>query len=528
MIEDSQISGTLELRDLPARQIEARLVAWGDVGQIPSGFESFARGAFAGADPSRVVFRNQHQTVVGRGIEIRETEDGAYMTFQISRTPAGDEVLTLVADRVLSGISVGFFPRPGGDQITTREGRRHTIRTSVDLREASATFIPTYPSGAVLSVRQRPTNGDNMSPDPTPDPTPDPVPDPTPTPVPPTPPPPAPDSRDLILREVNRVMEERERRQIDPPLPAGTTRRARLGEWASVALRAMGGQRIPDLEMRALADLITTDNLGLVPDAVIGEVLGVVNPARPFLNSTRQLATPDTGMNLVIPVIGTRPTVGVQATEKTAITSTVTSVTTDDFPFVTYAGGGDISIQLLRRSSPAFLDLYMELLAEAYAKTTESAGVASLIAATMSAGGALDPDEATIGNSWVNSMANFGMAPDTIWFSSAAAARFIDAKDAGGRQLYAPIAGQNASGTASVAAGIGPISGLRPVFVPALDPTAVEVIIGPSRGFAWAEDGTFTLQADNPELLGRDVALAGMIAFAPFAPLAFTSYTLAA
>ena len=32
---------------------------------------------------------------------------------------------------------------------------------------------------------------------------------------------------------------------------------------------------------------------------------------------------------------------------------------------VTIAGAGDISIQLLRRSSPAFLGLWVELLAEA-------------------------------------------------------------------------------------------------------------------------------------------------------------------
>jgi hypothetical protein len=255
-------------------------------------------------------------------------------------------------------------------------------------------------------------------------------------------------------------------------------------------------------------------------------MIGIIDPSRPFLASTRQLTTPRAGMQLTVPVLATRPTVGVQAAEKDELASTTTSITSTNFNPITIGGYGDISLQLLKRSDPSYLEMYVDLLAEAYATMADDKAVDALLAASgINTGSAIDPDDGPLfGDAWANGTAvSRRLTPDTAWLSSAAVAAFIDAKST---TTNAPLYG-NLAASFNAASGVGgTISGLRPVHVPALDDESYDVIVGPSRGFAWAEDGTYTLQVDVPAKAGRDVGLVGMIWFAPLYPAAFTRYAL--
>jgi HK97 family phage prohead protease len=526
---------SLEVRNLDKREIGAFIVPWNVTVNTPQGLEEFERGAFAGTDPGRVKLRMEHQNpVAGKGIRIEERDDGAHMVFRVSKTAKGDEILTLAADGVTDGVSVGFFEKPDGTVVKQRNGRRVRVHRSVDLREVSTTWQPVYERAAVQYVRsQTPTEeapvADTQAPsegaaeD---------------KPVTVTAAAPTVDLSSLerafgaLSTNINErlsAIDERYRSEYSVPSDKTDDQlKTHKGDWARLVVRALSGERIPDMEMRALQDVVTADNLGVVPEAFLNEMIGVIDPSRPFLSTTRRLPLPAAGMTINVPVITQRPTTAIQSAEKAQVSSQKTIITSTGFEAVTIAGGADISVQVLRRSSPSYLDLFLELLGEAYAIDAEDHALDELIAAVADGGPepatALDPENLSLGNAFVASFDATRRAPDTIWMSTKAVGEFIDAKASGTNAPLYP--GLTASATA--AGGItGTISGLRPVHVPTLDTKGAYAIVGPSSGFGWTEDGTFTMQVDNPALAGRDVALVGILWAMPLYPSAFTLYNVA-
>jgi phage head maturation protease len=526
-------SADLEVRSLEERIIGARIVAWDNPGDTPIGLESYERGAFSHIDPKKVVLRLEHQDPpAGKGLTLEERADGAYMTFRVSKTLRGDEILTLAADGVTPGVSLSYHPHKTLGRVSYRGGQRAVAITKADLREVSTTWKAMHQQADVLFVRSLPDPAkekENLVAEPTP----------------PAEPQPAPIQIDLapladVFKEqaelqqrsfdafTDRIakLEERDRGDFTVPAPV-EPKKPTLANWSSITMRMMTGQPVTqkELQERALDDIVTPDNPGLVPDALRTDLLiGIINRRRPFLESTTQITAPDTGMSIVVPVLSQRSTVAVQATEKTEIDSTPMKVTTSSFDAVTIAGGADVSIQMIRRADPSFMDLLIRDLGHDYARKSDTEALEALFAAGTTPGTAnIDPEDLLIGEAWENSMTATDEPPDTIWLSAAGVSAFINAKSDGtNAPLYFRL---NAAFSVGGGTG-GDVSALRPVYVPALDGTSVDVMIGPSSGFAWAEDGAIRLETDNPTKAGRDIALVGILFFIPRYPEAFTTYDL--
>lgn len=550
----------ITVRSLSKRELDVRLVPWGRVVETQNGLEMFERGAFSDAKPAEVLLMGLEHEVhmglgqsgqpvmtrhpVGKAIALDDREDAQYATYRVARTARGDEVLALADEGIVTGVSLEFAEVPGGTEVRNQGGRRLSVHKRARLSGASTTYRPTYQEAAVIAVRteKESTVADAIATEPVQA-------------------PPAIDTAalaaaigtsvgdrvDSAIMQVNarsaipdevmqkmlaRLEKLEEGGRAAFQLPVGTKSHPDdfgRGDWLHMVLRSMSGEIVnqAELQARTAADLITTDNLGVIPTAYLSEIIGIIDQSRPFLESTRRINTPRSGTTISLPKIVTRPTTAIQAAEKDELSSTATSIIPATFGMVSIGGYGDISLQLLKRSDPSYLEMYLDLLSEQYATDADNKAVDVLLAEeTVVEGGEIDPNDGpNFGDAWANAAAvSRLLRPDRVWLSTTAVQQFIDAKaDTTNAPLYSNLA-------AAFTAGGGPggtISGLRPVHVPALDDEAVDIIVGPSRAFVWCEDGTYTLQVDVPSKGGRDVGIIGMTWFAPLYPAAFTTYTLA-
>ena len=125
-IENRRYSVEFELRlaDGDGRTIYGMAVPYNKEQRINATVtEIFRKGVFADVirAPHRVKLLRGHgeNNVLGRATLLKETDEGLYAEFRISKTREGDEALELVRDGALDQLSIGFMPiknrkRPDG------------------------------------------------------------------------------------------------------------------------------------------------------------------------------------------------------------------------------------------------------------------------------------------------------------------------------------------------------------------------------------------------------------------------------
>lgn len=125
--------------------------------------EVFRRGAFAKtikdrARPVQMFVNHAHRDLpIGKAVSLTETEAGLEAEFHLSDVARAGDVLTLVGDGVMNGLSIGF--EPVSDQITKAKDRTPPApfdlveRTEVRLFEVSICSFPAYEAAGVTGVR---------------------------------------------------------------------------------------------------------------------------------------------------------------------------------------------------------------------------------------------------------------------------------------------------------------------------------------------------------------------------------------
>lgn len=530
------------------RIIGLRVVRYNEVVEHPIyGRLLFEPGAFVKRDSSQVRLRMDHQNPpTGVGVATYDDAIGPRIDFRVSKTQRGDEQLTLARDGVSRGTSPGFYDVPGRPQHRLVDGQMTTVypRDSAVLAELSTTWTPTFEGDGVVYVLSKDGKETGQMAE-TQD---------------------APvitpgidydamaaanaaaiqqvlaaqtaagnDGKlDALLSKFDEVIEAK---RADFAVGQGEATKPKFKDWFGVTLRRLAGDTVTQTELHTLAldDVVTGEQPGLVPEVFTADYDDIINRDRPFLSSTRQVRPPATGNTMTLPIITTRAIAGTQAgnAEKGAVTTTAPKVGTGSFAAKTVLAGADISVQMILRADRSFLDLLDEEFGEAYALDCELKAITALltgytdsamVAHAPTDGGVMDAEDPNFGDAFKNSVLASRRRPTHAWMSVDAVAAFIDAKNpTTNGPLWSNLA---AAFTAGGGEG-GVLSGLTPIYVPALDDNDdVDIIIGPSRGFVWAEDPALRLQADNPGQAGRDIVLAGMLFPAPRYADAFTTYVI--
>jgi len=260
---------------------------------------------------------------------------------------------------------------------------------------------------------------------------------------------------------------------------------------------------------RALADQISPNNPGVVPPGWVTDVKGIVELGRRTIAALGP--NPDTGEGLELnwPYFDGNllALVGVQAAEKTAITSVRVDLKKGTAPLAVYAGGSDLSLVLINRSSPAYRDAYLRIMAAAYAAVTDKAATDQLEVAS-------------------NAAVIYDLATDTdgAAFRAAVFEASVMVEDATGQpasvilaatdvfvkigSVMTPAPVVNVGGTADAASLSVDVSQLAVTRAPALAPGTA--LVTNQAAAAWAEDGPQTINALDVEKLGENIALWGM------------------
>jgi HK97 family phage major capsid protein len=295
------------------------------------------------------------------------------------------------------------------------------------------------------------------------------------------------------------------------------------GAYMSDYISAQNGSKAARerLEMyeRVAAHQKTSDNLGVVPDPIVGGLINFIDAARPLVSviGTQPLTSgtwyrPRVTQHTTVDVQGSA---GAAADEKSELDSQKMLITRLTGTAVTYGGYVNVSRQNIDFSSPGIMDIVINDLAAQYAIKTEEATAAEIESTGTSAiGYGATPEAADVAAAlWQAAGAAYtavkGQGRLILAVSPTALGTF--------GPLFAPVNPQNAQSSGFSAGNfsqgmLGSISGIQVVMSAGLtDGTAYLFSTAAIEVF---EQRVGSLQATEPSVLGVQVAYAGY-----FAPL---------
>jgi HK97 family phage major capsid protein len=369
---------TITAADTVKRTISGTIVTWNEQGNTSVGPTVFAKDSIE-MKPVKLLLEHDRTRPIGKLVSHSVENDKIVATFRIANTMAGEDALVEATEGLRDGFSVGAHINEwsnvnGVMQITSATLDEVSLVTDPAIDSARVSEVAASENEApkdsepATADSDNPTEGEQVS--------------------------------DTTVPAPAEETVEAAKVEAAAPRPAFYTAPRLEFTKAKYLENSVRAKVLNDDAARQYvmaADDTTSNNAGLIPTRQLTEIINPLSNAdRPAVDSVSSGVLPDAGMSFEIPKITAVPTVGEEAEEatidETGMTNEFLSVTVKK-----YAGGQEFSVELLDRSSPAFFDELVKQMEFAYAKATDVAVIAGLVAGgtdggnrTLDASGILD------------------------------------------------------------------------------------------------------------------------------------------
>jgi hypothetical protein len=506
---------TLTAADTQNRTLTGRIVTWGEEGFTSAGKTIFAKDSITIPKNVKLLLEHDRTRPIGKLTKYEVTDTGIEASFKIAGTIAGDDSLLEAAEGLRDGFSVGIKL----NEWKNVEGSM--VISSSEMIETSLVTDPAIDSARVSEVAAAEpevseSNDSDIKPE----------------------------GEDLVSETVSESVttEAVEAAKSEVTVSASapvmySSPRVNLnvtaGQVAKAQLAASRGDSDARDLIAALQVATVAENTGMVPPNYLRDVIGIIYNSRPFIDSIERAALPASGMKIFTPKLGTQATVAVTA-EAAEFSSTDTTVTFQEDTVVKFAGAGRLDVELVDRSDPSFLDLYIRELAASYAQKTDA------YAAQIAAQNATQSSSTTIYKAIALGIADsFGIVrqtPNRLLVANTGGEDGIDfsglmgAVDTTGRPLFAAAAPQNANGLMAQGSTSGTVAGLNLVVDPNYtgdDANAKHALVYPSNAMRFHESAQIQLRTAVVANGQLDIGLYGYVAVVNRYPTAFRKLNVA-
>jgi HK97 family phage prohead protease len=500
--------------DAGKREISGRIVAWGEKGYTSAGETIFAPNSLTFNKKTKLLLEHDRTRPIGflKSHEITATDVQA--VFGLAKTFSADDAIEEASTGLRDGFSVGVKVNAWDNEDGVM------VITSATVHEVSLVTDPAIESARVervaASLNETPEISEPIVQDETKN---------------------QPEGEDLVSETISEATTEvveaaKSETTVTANAPvAYSSPRVNLdvtaGQYAKAQILAARGDSDARDLVAALAVATVAENTGMVPPVYLRDIIGVIDASRPFIDSIERAALPAFGMKVFTPKLGAQAIVGLTA-EGAEYASQDTAVTFQEDNVVKFAGAGVLDEELVLRSDPSFLDLYLRELAASYAQKTDA------YAAKIAADGSADSISTTlykaialgIADSYnvVRSTPNKLLVAPSGGFDSIDFANILGAVDGAQRPLFAAAAPQNAAGLVTQGSTNGTVAGLDLVVDPnyAGGTTGNKVaMVYPSNAMRFHESGTLQVRSNIVANGQLEIGISGFVCVVNRYPTAF-------